>query len=239
MSPVSEVSDPTIPADRSLAVFCDFDGTFSVQDVGSTLARERLAERRRALWARFEKGEFTAWSYVVELFDGFELPKSELARFLETITLDPGARDLVAWCEAEAVPFEILSDGFDWNLERLQEIHGVRFAYRANRLAYEGDRWRIAPGAPNPDCDCGTGICKRALIAAHRRAHPDAYCVHIGNGRVSDRCGALEADLVFAKDTLVDVLRERGKPFVPFSNLVEVRDALASGRRRGRARNGR
>ena len=43
---------------RNLAVFCDFDGTFSVEDVGSTLARQRLAERRRQLWSRFEKGEF-------------------------------------------------------------------------------------------------------------------------------------------------------------------------------------
>lgn len=230
-----EAPEPTIPADRSLAVFCDFDGTFSVQDVGSTLARERLAARRSQLWARFEKGEFTAWSYVVELFDGFELPQAELLRFLETISLDPGARGLVDWCAQIGVPFQILSDGFDWNLERLQEIHDVRFAFRANHLEYEGDVWRIAPGAPNPDCDCGTGTCKRGLISAYRKANPKTWCVHIGNGRVSDQCGALEADLVFAKDTLVDALRERGKSFVPFATLDDVRRALDAGLRAGRA----
>ena len=200
---MSEEPEPTIPADRSLAVFCDFDGTFSVQDVGSTLARERLAARRRMLWARFEQGEFTAWSYVVELFDGFELPQAELFRFLETITLDPGARGLVDWCAKVRVPFQILSDGFDWNLDRLQEIHDVRFAYRANHLEYEGDVWRIAPGAPNPDCNCGTGTCKRGLIAAYRKANPKTWCVHIGNGRVSDQCGAGRGydTLVFATGT--------------------------------------
>lgn len=234
-----EAPEPTIPADRSLAVFCDFDGTFSIQDVGSTLARERLAARRRQLWARFEQGEFTAWSYVVELFDGFELPPAELFRFLETIALDPGARGLVDWCAKIGVPFQILSDGFDWNLERLQEIHDVRFAYRANHLEYEGDVWRIAPGAPNPDCNCGTGTCKRGLIAAYRKANPKTWCVHIGNGRVSDQCGAIEADLVFAKDTLVDALRERGKAFVPFETLDDVRRALDAGLRAGRAREAR
>lgn len=226
---------PTIPADRPLAVFCDFDGTFSVQDVGSTLARQRLAERRRMLWARFEQGEFTAWSYAVELFDGFELPRAELHRFLETIELDPGARGLVEWCADERVPFQILSDGFDVNLDRLQEIHGLRFDYRANRLRYEGDRWRISAGAPDPACGCGTGICKRGLIAAYRRAHAGAYCVHIGNGRVSDQCGAVEADLAFAKDTLAIALAERGHDFVPFEDLDDVREALAAGRRAGRA----
>jgi 2-hydroxy-3-keto-5-methylthiopentenyl-1-phosphate phosphatase len=231
---VKEQLDPTIPADRSLAVFCDFDGTFSVEDVGSTLARQRLAERRQQLWSRFEKGEFTAWSYAVELFDGFELPQAELVRFLHTITLDPGARALVAWCAAQRVPFEILSDGFDWNLERLQEIHGVHFAFRANHLEYQGDRWRIAPGGPNPECGCGTGTCKRSLISAYRKKHPAAFCVHIGNGRVSDLCGAVEADLAFAKDTLVDALRARGRAFIPFTTLDDVRLALEAGLRAGR-----
>jgi 2-hydroxy-3-keto-5-methylthiopentenyl-1-phosphate phosphatase len=231
---VKEAPTPAIPGDRSLAVFCDFDGTFSVQDVGSTLAREKLADRRRALWARFEKGEFTAWTYVVALFDGFELPKDELLRFLRSIALDPGARGLVDWCAEQAVPFQVLSDGFDWNLDRLQEIHGVRFAYRANHLEYEGDVWRVSPGGPNPDCFCGTGTCKRGFIAAYRRANPGAYCVHIGNGRVSDQCGALEADLAFAKDTLVDALRERGRSFLPFETLDDVRRLLDAGRRAGR-----
>lgn len=233
---MKEQPDPTIPADRSLAVFCDFDGTFSVEDVGSTLARQRLAERRRQLWSRFEKGEFTAWSYVVELFEGFELPEAELAEFLRTITLDPGARGLVDWCADEQIPFQILSDGFDWNLERLQQIHGVRFAYRANHLEYRGDVWHIAPGGPDPACGCGTGTCKRRLIAAHRKQHPNAFCVHIGNGRVSDQCGALESDLVFAKDTLVDALREQGRAFIPFASLDEVRRTLDAGLRAGRER---
>ena len=48
---------PPIPRDRPLAIFCDFDGTFSVQDVGSTLAQQRLPEKRARLWERFADGE--------------------------------------------------------------------------------------------------------------------------------------------------------------------------------------
>ncbi|MEZ4291133.1 MAG: hypothetical protein R3E53_11600 [Myxococcota bacterium] len=88
-------------------------------------------------------------------------------------------------------PLRILSDGFDWNLERLQSIHRVHFDFMANHLEYEGDVWRISPGRPNPACGCGTGSCKRGIISAYRAANPGAFCVHIGNGRVSDLCGAL------------------------------------------------
>lgn len=231
---MTELENPTIPADRPLAVFCDFDGTFSVQDVGSTLAQQLVPEKRKRLWRRFEQGEFTAWTYVMALLDGLRLPEKELDRFLETIDLDPAARSLLDYCENEGIPFRILSDGFDWNLERLQAIHHIRFEYSANHLEYEGDTWHLAPGRPNEACGCGTGSCKRGLIASHRKANPDAFCIHIGNGRVSDLCGALEADLAFAKDTLAPALDELGRDYVPFTTLQDVIDVLSKGREAGR-----
>jgi 2,3-diketo-5-methylthio-1-phosphopentane phosphatase len=206
----------------ALAVFCDFDGTFSVQDVGSTLAERHAGPRRPALWARFERGEINAWDYNVEVLDGLDLPADGLEDFLQTVELDPGARDLVAWCDARHVPFRILSDGFDLNLDRLQEIHGVRFEYDANHLHYEKDRWRIRAGAPNPDCECGTGICKAAALDAFRAKHPRVTLAHIGNGRVSDTCGAIAADLAFAKDSLAIELERRGVSYERFSTLHDV-----------------
>ena len=211
---------------RRPAVFCDFDGTFSQRDVGGALAREYLPEARAALQKRYAAGELGAWEYALELFDGFAFAPDRLDAFLAQIELDSGARDLLAWCEAQNIPFRILSDGFDYNLERLQAIHGVAFAYSANRLVFEGERWRIAPGGPNADCGCGTGTCKRTIIEGYRREHPGAFCIHIGDGRVSDLCGAMAADLVFAKGTLVEALKVRGVHFEAFEDLAEVRRAL-------------
>ena len=212
--------------DPRLAVFCDFDGTFARQDVGSTIARTWLPERRAALWKRFERGEIGAWDYSVELLDGFRLDEAELDAFLRTVELDPGAAELVAWCESHGVPFRVLSDGFDRNLDRLQQLTGVRFAYDANRLWIERGAWRIAPGAPDPACTCRTGVCKRSRIAAFRAAHPAARVVHVGDGRVSDLCGALAADVVFAKHTLAEELASRGLAFEPFADLRDVIDGL-------------
>jgi len=209
-----------------LAVFCDFDGTFAVQDVGSTLAKRHAGDRRPALWARLTRGELNAWQYNMELLDGLRLPEAELDAFLRTVELDPGAPALVRWCEERSVPFRILSDGFDRNLDRIQQLTGVRFAYDANRLWYEDGAWRIAASAPDPTCTCGTGLCKRARIAAFRSLHPGACIVHVGNGRVSDLCGALAADVVFAKDTLADALAADGVAFERFQTLNDVVDGL-------------
>jgi alpha-galactosidase len=205
-----------------LGVFCDFDGTFSVQDVGATLAKIHAAERRPLVWARFERGEITAWQYNLEILDRLALPEAELEAFLRTIELDPGAIPLVDWCRAREIPFRVLSDGFDYNLNRLQVQHGVDFAYDANHLRYEDGRWRIRGAHPNPACGCGTGTCKRGRIEEFRAAHPGAQLVHIGNGRVSDLCGALAADVAFAKDSLAGELAQRGVGFEPFETLLDV-----------------
>jgi alpha-galactosidase len=209
-------------ADPALVVFCDFDGTFAQLDVGSTIARTHLPERRAALWKRYERGEIRAWEYNELLLGGLRLPEEELDAFLQTVQLDPGAAALVAWCEERGVPFRVLSDGFDRNLDRLQQLRGVRFAYDANRLWYEQGAWHIAPGHPDPSCPCGTGTCKRGRIRAFRAAHPRATVVHIGDGRVSDLCAALVADVVFAKHSLAEELAERGIAFEPFRDLRDV-----------------
>jgi 2,3-diketo-5-methylthio-1-phosphopentane phosphatase len=206
----------------ALAIFCDFDGTFSVQDVGSTLAARHAADRRPAQWARYERGEITAWEYNLEILDGLPLSEQALDEFLHSVKLDPGARDMLAWCEERDIPFRILSDGFDYNLDRLQQIYGISFEYDANHLHYEDGVWRISAGHPNPACSCGTGTCKRGRIDAFRSTHPGMTLVHVGNGRVSDLCGSQAADITFAKDTLALELERRGEPFLPFSTLNDV-----------------
>jgi len=211
-----------LPAAPALAVFCDFDGTFAVQDVGSTLAKRHAAERRPAQLARLARGEITAWEYNLEILDRLPVSKAATDAFLQTIELDPGAKPLLAFCDEHGLPFRILSDGFDYNLDRLQEMQGVRFAYDANRLRFEHDTWRIEATLRNPNCGCGTGNCKRARIDAYRAGHPGTRIVHIGNGRVSDLCGALAADIVFAKGTLAEALAEREAPFERFDTLHDV-----------------
>ena len=215
-----------VPIATRVGVFCDYDGTFAVQDVGATIAKTHAGERRPELWKRLAAGELTPWTYNMELLDGLELPEATLDAFLETIEASPGAAELIDWCAERRIPFRVLSDGFDRNLDRLMELHGVRFTYDANHLWYEDGRWRLAPGSPDPSCSCGTGVCKAARIRDFRAVHPDAVVVHVGNGRVSDLCASRAADHVFAKDTLADELRLQGVAYEPFEDLRDVRMGL-------------
>lgn len=219
------MSNPII-SDPAFAVFCDFDGTFVVQDVGSGLARIHLSEKRQALWARLESGELDAWTYAESLFTGFDLPEEERLAYLDGIELDPGAPGLLELCARRGWPFEILSDGFDANITLLRRRFGLDFAFRANSLRIDSRGWQLAPGGRNAECTCGTGLCKRAVLEAYREAHPSTLLVHVGNGRISDLCAGLVADRVFAKDSLIGALERAGRSFERFETLADVSAAL-------------
>ena len=60
----------------SLVVFCDFDGTFSVQDVGATLAVRHAGEQRPAMWKRYQAGEVTAWEYNMQILEGLPISRN-------------------------------------------------------------------------------------------------------------------------------------------------------------------
>jgi len=213
-------------SERPVAVFCDFDGTFITQDVGSGIARRYLGPQRDALRERYERGELDAWQYVAELFDGFDLTEVDREAFLDGIEIDPGASGLVDLCAANGWPFEVLSDGFDLNIERLRARFGVDFAFRSNHLEVGTAGWKLSPGGRPEGCACGTGLCKRAVLEAYRRAEPGVLVVHVGNGRVSDLCAGLEADLTFAKDTLGPALEAAGRTYLHFEHLGDVTAAL-------------
>ena len=196
--------------------------------------RRYAADRRPAQWARSKRGEITAWEYNLEILDGLPVgvgrargvPGHDRARSRRAQPARRGARNASA-----AVPDP--SDGFDWNLDRLQtpERHPLRPTPRttcASSTASGGSAQarptRAAAAAP---------ACARATCCARcaRRARA-RHLVHIGNGRVSDTCGALAADTAFAKDSLArDASSKRGAPFVRFATLHDVIPHLAAGTR--------
>jgi 2-hydroxy-3-keto-5-methylthiopentenyl-1-phosphate phosphatase len=85
---------------------------------------------------------------------------------------------------------------------------------RANRLDPRPDGWRVQFRA---DHECGTcgEPCKRADLPLNGEV------VFVGDG-YSDRCAALAADRVFARDGLAEWLRSRGVAFEPLTDFHEL-----------------
>jgi 2-hydroxy-3-keto-5-methylthiopentenyl-1-phosphate phosphatase len=151
---------------------------------------------------------------VMELeFATVTAPVDEVAEFLcRTARVRPGLAELAA---AER-PL-LLSSGFHELIEPVLAREGVELEVRANRIEAGPDGWRVLWRDPEPCTVCGD-LCKR-------RSLPPAPFAYAGDG-YSDRCAALVADRVFARDGLADWLAGEGVSFEPFDDLNDVLEAL-------------
>lgn len=131
----------------------------------------------------------------------------------EHVTMRPGFVEL-----AERASPIILSSGFHELIEPVLAREGVTLEVRANRLDARPQGWRPVWRDEAVCSTCGEA-CKRGALAGQRY-------VFVGDG-YSDRCAALAAERVFARDGLARYLDEQGVPYESFETLHDVAAALS------------
>jgi 2-hydroxy-3-keto-5-methylthiopentenyl-1-phosphate phosphatase len=194
-----------------LRVVLDWDGTVTevdglhmlierFGDVDVYEATERALGRRMSLHEVIDAEMRTISIPVVEAVDWVR----------EHVTVRRGFADF-----ARAHAPTILSSGFRELIEPVLEREGVRLEVLANELRPDWTpRWR-----DEAQCtECGEA-CKRAALG-------QGPVVYVGDG-YSDRCVALAADRVFARDSLAEYLERRGVAFEEFTDFVALGETLA------------
>lgn len=117
----------------------------------------------------------------------------------------------------------VVSSGFRELIEPVLEREGVALEVHANEVDARPDGWRVR-FRDDAQCDhCGEA-CKRSSLPV------DGEVVFVGDG-YSDRCAALAAERVFARDGLARYLDREAVSYEPFTDFVSLSAALRSSRR--------
>ena len=195
-------------------IVLDWDGTVTEKD-SLWLALEEFGDRE--IFERVE-GALVAgrisFRDVMELeFASVTAPLEEVVAYLrEVVRIRPGFAEL-----ARGHGPSILSSGFHELIEPLLAREGVEVEVRANRLDPSPQGWRIRWRDPEPCPVCGD-LCKR-------RSLPPGPFAYAGDG-YSDRCAALAAGRVFARDGLAEWLEGKEIAFERFSDLHDIAAGL-------------
>jgi 2-hydroxy-3-keto-5-methylthiopentenyl-1-phosphate phosphatase len=197
-----------------LRIALDWDGTCTEVD-GLHMLLEEFGDRE--VYARME-GVLGAGLTLHEVIAGeiatIGLPLDEAVEWVRKhVTLRPGLAALVR--DRRTV---VVSSGFHELIGPVLEREGIDVEVVANRLDATGHGWRPVWRDEDPCPVCGEP-CKRALLAG------EPY-VYVGDG-YSDRCAALAAERVFARDGLAVYLARRGHEFEEFDTLDDVAAALS------------
>ena len=181
-----------------MKIFCDFDGTAAKNDVGNLLFRTFADNRCLEIVLFWKQGKISSRQCLIDLCKITRVTKKELEQFSNSQELDPYFLELVEFGQQKSIEVEILSDGLDFYIERILSKYKLDaiVAFHSNRLQFL-NRNEIVPEFPYYDRGCGhCANCKGDHVRqAKEKIKPVVY---VGDG-LSDRCGAKEADIVFAK----------------------------------------
>jgi 2,3-diketo-5-methylthio-1-phosphopentane phosphatase len=202
--------------------FVDFDGTIVPCDVTDFLL-ERFADPAwREVEADWQAGRIGSRECMTRQVALLQASEPDVLAAISELEIDPGFATFVQQCRRNGIGMTIVSDGFDFVIERVLGNAGLAVPFYANRFAPHGaDRWRVTFPSARSDCRALAGNCKCAFT----EPYSSAVKVVIGDGR-SDFCIAGQADLVFAKGTLLDLCRSSGAPHYAFADFFDVIEKL-------------
>jgi 2-hydroxy-3-keto-5-methylthiopentenyl-1-phosphate phosphatase len=207
-----------------IRVFCDFDGTVCLQDVGEQFFRKFSGEKAEASVRHFLSGEITMQMWLTELCEAIPSMKhDEFLKYVDQFSVDPHFTGFVRFCADRDVSVTILSDGLDAYVQRILSNTGlIQIPFFANHTEFAGERLKVS--FPYTDAECSLcGNCKRNHML-NTSADEDVI-VYVGDG-YSDRCPVRYADFVFAKRQLIKYCQQQNITFFEFNHFGDVQVKL-------------
>lgn len=216
---------PITTEKNTLRVFCDFDGTIALKDVGyhmlshfSTVGNDDLAE----LWNSRKIGARECLKIEASRINA---SREDMLAFVDRFELDPEFKDFVRLASEHAAPPIALSDGLDFYIDHLLQKHGLGHLERyANRAVFAGRSMTVEFPYDN---GCGVcGSCKaQRILEIKKRDNITGQIVFIGDG-YSDICAIAETDILFAKSDLRRYCESKNIPHRPFETFADVSKSL-------------
>lgn len=212
-----------------LVIACDFDGTITRRDTLHLIV-DTFGER--ALWDAIEpclrSGAMTIEEAMQREFATVRTTPEEVRDLVRAEAgLRDGFTDFVAWARAAGHRLVVLSNGFASVIADVLERAGVGdLPVRSHDIEFTPEGSRIRWSHRGERCALCNRPCKRFDLDQWRTGAPVVY---VGDG-VSDRCVALAADTVYARDGLAEYLTEIDRPFRPFEDFVQLRNDLSTHR---------
>ncbi len=204
-------------------VFCDFDGTITVNDNIIAIIKhfnppgwERIAERTIAQEISIKEG-------VGQLFR--LLPASmekEVVEFgISNARIREGFTSFLTYCKEHQIEFYVTSGGIDFFVYPILERFGIaRDHIYCNGGDFSGDQIEIL--WPNPcdgHCTNDCGMCKTTIM---RNFPADRYERIIIGDSVTDFEGAKLADVVYSRSHLTTKCKELGLPHYEYETFHDI-----------------
>jgi 2-hydroxy-3-keto-5-methylthiopentenyl-1-phosphate phosphatase len=207
-------------------VFLDFDGTITRRDATDAILEVYADARWLGIEEEWKAGRLSSRECLTAQMALVRATQAEMDSLLDGIEIDEGFVPLLDICSAQGVPVHIVSDGFDYCIDRILLRPSLNLASRlrgvqavSSHLEPNGDRWRVDFRSFAPACVHGCATCKPAAMDLLNTT--GGRTIFVGDG-LSDKYAAERADLVFAKNALAVYCDRQALPYAAYDNLATI-----------------
>ncbi|MDF2961271.1 MAG: mtnX [Paenibacillus sp.] len=212
---------------RKQIIFCDFDGTITVNDNIVAIMKHFQPEGWDKLVEQVISKSISIREGVGRMFSLLPTSrKQEIVDYaINNVTIRDGFSELLEYCKKQGITFLVTSGGIDFFVYPVLSAFPIpEDNIYCNGSHFSGSHIEILwPHKCDDQCHNDCGMCKTAII----RGYPaeDYERILIGDS-VTDFEGAKLADTVFARSHLIDLCKELGLNYYPFDNFHEVIERL-------------
>ena len=205
----------------SKVVFCDFDGTITTQDTFVSMLEKFAPETAQKLLPAIFKREISLKEGIHQTLGTISaVVYPEIIEYIACQPIRAGLLELLEFLNRYQVPFVVLSGGLtdmvNAVLERQQLRQHVTAIY-AGKADTTGKLLRAYSTIESED----EFVAKAKAMAKY----PAQEKIAIGDS-VTDINMSLAADLVFARDRLMEYLDAENKPYIQWDNFYDVQNYL-------------
>lgn len=207
----------------NLVIYCDFDGTITNQDNIISIMKKFAPPEYIPIKDNILGQKQSIREGVADMFA--LLPssyKTEIVSYLQDkAQIREGFADFVSYTRNHHIPLYIVSGGIDFFVQPMLEKFGPFSGIYCNKADFTGDRIQIEyPHGCDEFCtNQGCGCCKPSII--RKLQGKDTTSIVIGDS-ITDLEAAKLADVVIARDFLIEKCEELGIPYEPFENFRDV-----------------
>ena len=211
---------------KKISIFCDFDATISVLDVGDELFKKYgdfNTHYKNFVEKKYNVREFN--KYLCNSLKN-DLTFEEISAFAVKQEIDSNFIHFINFCQNNNINFTIVSDGYDAYIKPILQEHNLDFIPTyCNSLIKKNDIFEPHFYSAVENCYCTTASCKRNVVV--NNSDELDIVIYIGDGH-TDYCGAEHSDIIFAKSRLAAYCNENRIPHYPYKTFFDIERILNS-----------
>lgn len=208
---------------KKLVIFCDFDGTITTQDNIISIMKKFAPPEYLPIKENILGQKQSIREGVSDMFALLPVSLKEQINsyLLEQAQIREGFAEFVSYTKVNNIPLYIVSGGIDFFVQPMLEPFGPFSDIYCNESDFSGDSIRINfPHGCDEQCtNQGCGCCKPSII--RKLQGSDTLSVVIGDS-ITDLEAAKLADIVIARDFLIEKCEELNIPYEPFESFHDV-----------------